>query len=438
MKSSIISAAITICSIPAAFSCPTPQPDASTLFSMIANPKTQVSDVRNFLKSHAIGWDAVNENCQTTFLASLAQDRNDLFKTLYTQYKPDLNQPQPNNSNSIYNYVITAGTVDNLKAVQSVGKHLSLPQDSKTAGITELMLAALYNPHADMIPYLLDNGSNAGAKDNNRQTALLYAAPSRSLDIIQALIQGHSNVNQVDNNGNTPLSLAANNPDHQVVYALIKAGAAIDIKLANTMLVSEASHKDGDIDLMKDLIRRGASVNDDAVLTSAAGSGNPAIVTMIIQAGASANNGFALTAAVESGNPDIVTMLIHAGAGPAINSFSETRDGFQITALMAAATPQSQPEMVKILLQAGADVNVQTEGHESALLLTVERNLYSDYDDKAIEVIRELVQAGSDLTLTYQTTNAERGGYAGLTVFQFATNRNAPQAVLDILNPKTK
>jgi len=401
MKRSIISAAIALCSIPAAFSCEIPRPDAATLFSMIANPKTQVSDVRNFLKSHAIGWDAVNENCQTTFLASLAQNRNDLFETLYDQYKPDLNQPQPENRDSIYTYVITQGTADNLKTVQSVGKHLSLPQDTKTAGTTELMLAAQSNPHVDMIQYLLNNGFSVGTKDKDHQTALLYAAPSASLDVIQALIHGHSNVNQVGSNGDTPLSLAAkSNPDHQVVYALVKAGATIDTKLANDMLSSEASRRDGDIDLMKNLIQRGAGVNGGGILSSAVQS------TL---------------------NPDIVTMLIQAGAS--VNSEPENYAG-TILMLASVARLSSSPEIVKILIQSGADVNATMTGNESALLLVVETGRY---DDSTIEVIRELVQAGANLTLTYQTDMAQRFGYTGQTALQFATNHGASAEVLKLL-----
>jgi ankyrin repeat protein len=403
MKKFALSAALVLSSISAAHACPAPQPDASTLFSMIADPKTQSSDVRDFLKSHAIGWDAVNENCQTTFLASLSQNRNDLFETLYAQYKPDLNKDQPENNESIYSYVIDQGTVDNLKAVQSLGQPLSLEADDQKSGVTELMLASRYNSHADMIRYLLAHGFSAGTKTKDHETALIYAADRASLEVIQVLIKAHSDVNQVDKNGDSPLSLAAkSNPDPQVIYALMKAGANIDANLANVMLLSEVSRQNGDVGLIKNLIQRGASVNDGSVLVAAAGSCNPDIITTLIQAGAS------------------------------VNASSGGYNGVQITPLMKAAVGVC-PEIVKVLIQAGAEVNAETEGKETALMLLVEN---PNYNPVVVGVIKELVDAGADLTLTYQTQDAQQGDYFGQTPLQFATNHGAPQTVLDLLTPK--
>ena len=188
---------------------------------MISDPKTQASDVRNFLQSHAVGWDAVNENCETTLLTAIAQNRNDLFQTLFEQYKPDLNKAQPNNSNSIYSYTLRMGTVETLKTVQSLGQPLTL-SGIEDKGVTELMVASESNSHVEMIQYLLSNGNSIGAKDGKKQTAIFYAAKTNPhIDVLQTLIKARSNLNQKDKAGNSPLLDAAqSNPNPEVINTL--------------------------------------------------------------------------------------------------------------------------------------------------------------------------------------------------------------------------
>src|ERR1700683_221699 len=91
--------------------CQRPNPDAATLFSMIESPSTSPQEILDFLGTHAIGWDSVNENCQTPFIASLAKKRNDIFKVLFNQYHPDVSalQPSPFARDSIYSFVLKYG-----------------------------------------------------------------------------------------------------------------------------------------------------------------------------------------------------------------------------------------------------------------------------------------------------------------------------------------
>jgi len=402
VKNIALSAVFALCSIPAAFSCPAPQPDASTLFTMIEDPKTQAADVRSFLQSHAVGWDAVNEKCETTLLTAVAQNRNDLFQILFDQYKPNLNQKQPSSANSIYSYTLRTGTVETLKLVQSLGQPLNL-STVENKGVTELMVAAESNSHPEMIEYLLKNGSSAGAKDQTHQIALHYASKSNpNLSVIDALIKAHSNVNQADKSETTPLQdAAASNPNAEVINTLIKAGATVTPEIATKMLISEASRSDGNIDVMKNLIQRGASLNgvNGSVLALAIGpTTNLDVITMLIQAGASVN-----------------------AVGP-ING---------ATPLIEAATEVNpQPELVQKLIDAGATVDAFNFDRETALMKIVVGNVY---DDQIIKVIRELMKGGANPNINCSNTTP----YGRLSILGFAKNYGAPEVVIQLLSGQT-
>ena len=107
-----------------------------------------------------------------------------------------------------------------------------------------------------------------------------------------------------------------------------------------------------------------------------------------------------LTAA-NNQNSEAVRVLIEAGAN--VNAKS-TKGG---TALMFASVFNKNPEIVKILIEAGADLNAENDEGNTALILSC---VYS-----RAEIARILIESGADLNHTNKH---------GATALMFAAGRN--------------
>jgi uncharacterized protein len=81
-------------------------------------------------------------------------------------------------------------------------------------------------------------------------------------------------------------------------------------------------------------------------------------------------------------NPEVISVLLKAGADV------KAQDGNGRTALMWAAADQN-PDVITVLLKAGADVNAHSSVGVSALMVAAEEN-------QNPEVIMTLLKAGAD------------------------------------------
>jgi ankyrin repeat protein len=91
----------------------------------------------------------------------------------------------------------------------------------------------------------------------------------------------------------------------------------------------------------------------------------------------------ALMFAVENNSPDVVGVLLDAGAD--VNA----RDKRDMTVLMRAVTHKSGSKVVEMLLDAGADVNVAGTSGVTALMLAASKN-------PDLDVVRALLKSGAD------------------------------------------
>jgi uncharacterized protein len=397
---------------PTSTPCPKPQPDASTLFSMIGNSSVSAGAIRDFLQSHAVGWDAVNENCQTPFLLSIADNRGDVFQILYSQYKVDLNQVQPHSHDSIYSYTLRNGTIDTLKVIKSEGETLSLETIFPGNKITELMVAAVSNPHSEMIDYLLENGNSINAKDSGGETAIFYAVSNKNLDVTQRLLAHRPELNKPNHEKITVLEIAASVGPAALINMLVHAGATITPDIATNMLASEAGRKDGDASIMKQMIRDGATVTGSD-LTSAVQADNLEVVQLLIQGGAPISGDgkekAPLYAAIDRGDPAAVKMIVKAGASVNTSDTDEADETPLVVAIVDMPANVPGEVIVPLLIQAGASINqispaplrypddLQNDGQNKTasewLMIECADN---GYTDQSLTVAKELVAAGAD------------------------------------------
>ena len=182
--------------------------------------------------------------------------------------------------------------------------------------------------------------------------------------------------------GNTPLILAAWSGDAEKVDRLIRSGGA-DVNAANryglTALMASTSGKTGtgDVEIARALIAAGANVNaansaGRTALMEVAGSGNVEFVRLLLEAGADVNarladGGTSLHAAALNNRKEIVRALLDKGAKPNVaNSLGQTPLMLACTCAGTSEMCRARPEIVKMLIAAGADASAKDTGGRTA------------------------------------------------------------------------
>jgi ankyrin repeat protein len=114
---------------------------------------------------------------------------------------------------------------DNLEKVKSLlHDNPCLVLRKNIDGATPLSIAAFYG-YKDIAQFLLVNGANVHARDNNRRTPLHWAAHQNHKDTAMLLLDNKAKINADDKWGNTPLHIAALKGHDEMVALLIARGA---------------------------------------------------------------------------------------------------------------------------------------------------------------------------------------------------------------------
>jgi ankyrin repeat protein len=131
--------------------------------------------------------------------------------------------------------------------------------------INKTLLAMAIDADTKGVRYLIDEGADVNAKDDNGKTVLMFAAEMGSSDLIEYLIENKADVNAMDNDGNTALLGAVQGFSlYQtcIVKMLIDYGADVNAKnhSGDTALI-EAVRTSRHTEVVKLLITHGADVN---------------------------------------------------------------------------------------------------------------------------------------------------------------------------------
>jgi ankyrin repeat protein len=277
-------------------------------------------------------------------------------------------------------------------------------------GATPLMYAAAIGS-VEAMTLLLDAGADVNAKNDFDATPLIWAAgdPAKC----RMLIDRGADVNARSKQGRMPLMLAARRDDNSGLLRLMLAkGAEPDARdgRGNTPLMLAA--QTGDVGMIRVLTEQGADVNA-ANLLGATPLGNAVCsnrldaVKLLLAKGARPNTAIAslgavrhgpiaignlspLMAAAPYGSVELIRELLQGGAN--VNA----KDVRGMTPLMLAVASETQDvKVVKLLLDAGADVSVKSAAGETAL----------DWANKygSLPVIEELKRAGSKAALQHSS-----------------------------------
>jgi ankyrin repeat protein len=320
------------------------------------------------------------------------------------------------------------GKLDAVKALVDHGAKLEAIESLR--GTTPLMWAAEQG-HTDIVKFLIDKGANIHAQSkvfkpirrgglnlNARPgpdgqmtgdpmgglTPLMFAVRQGSIETVKLLVGAGADIAKPAVDGSTPLLVAVQNGHYEIGKFLLERGAnpnqangkdwtplylAVSNRNALTTAVPAPS-TDGALDFIKLLLDRGADPNHRIRVKAEVHQANTSL--WLKEEGATP-----LLRAALCGDITAVRLLLGYGADPKIPTLDGT------TPLMAASgvgwaegftfeySPDQTLELVKLLLDAGANVN---EGNEDGIT-----PLHGAAYKGANKVVQLLVDRGADLAV---------------------------------------
>jgi ankyrin repeat protein len=256
----------------------------------------------------------------------------------------------------------------------------------------------------------------AGVDTRLADTRLIEAAKEGKPAVIRALIRQHADVNAREIDGTTALHWAVRSDDRESVQVLMRAGARVNVTNRYGLAPLSLAATNGNPEIVSLLLESGAdpdtaSPEGETALMTAAKAGNPGSVVALLDHGADVNskehwfNETALMWAAAENHAEVTRTLIDHGADINARSAQQEFARFRfnlatmvntvlprggLTALMLAAR-QGGVETARVLVDAGADLNVTDPDGTSALVIAI---LNGHYDVGAV-----LVEHGADLNL---------------------------------------
>jgi ankyrin repeat protein len=350
------------------------------------------------------------------------QTSTDIFGRSQTTAADEPPVYDENATNTSLMAAVIAGDVD--LASQSVEARASLDRYDWHLGYSPLGMA-ISRGHVEIVRLLLDAGANPRT-GSLTLTALGLAAEQGEAEIIQMLLPRGIDVNEpVGQDGWTALLSAIRHGHRSVVQLLVTAGANVNIwSRGETPILLAAKCEEREIynylyPLIGTALRLCADRDGEQLLQTTrkrrireqnrpvekfievATAGNIHEVKRAIEFGIEidaigACGHTALMAAAYYGHRSIIKVLLAAGADPNLLSDGYDGLGFGMTALMFAASSffaSDRHLVAKQLVTAGADVNQQGAGSKTAMM-------YAALAGAGYRTcVETLISAGADLDL---------------------------------------
>ncbi len=310
------------------------------------------------------------------------------------------------------------------------------------AGMTPLMVAVA-NGHLQMTGMFIAKRAAVNAVDRNGWTALVHAASAGRKEIVLVLLHNRATGGADSRPGRLAMSEAVKNGHEDVVEAIKGFRSKRERERSKPAGISRQKElKDdgffeaarvGDARMVKALIEQGRNINEKqpngrTALHEAAACGQSEIVQILLEnkAWPYPNTKFfpsPLFLASDGGHAHVVDILLRRAKSLGPN---DRYDGGDDTALSRAAG-KGHEDVVRILVNYGADLNARTKSGATALI----RAAAGGYN----AIVRYLIDYGADpATQTDEGTTAlqaaRRAGHADtgrLLEVEVARGRRLPQ-----------
>ncbi|XP_060527199.1 ankyrin repeat domain-containing protein 17-like isoform X2 [Cylas formicarius] len=228
---------------------------------------------------------------------------------------------------------------------------------------------ACYKGHLDMVRFLLEAGADQEHKTDEMHTALMEASMDGHVEVARLLLDSGAQVNMPTDSFESPLTLAACGGHVDLAMLLIERGANIEeVNDEGYTPLMEAA-REGHEEMVHLLLGQGANINaqtdetQETALTLACCGGFTEVADILLKGGANIELGAStpLMEAAQEGHLDLVRFLLEYGAN--VNAVTQTND----TALTYACE-NGHTDVADLLLQYGADLEHESEGGRTPLM----------------------------------------------------------------------
>jgi ankyrin repeat protein len=339
--------------------------------------------------------------------------------------KGDVNAPQNDGATALH----WAAFRSNLALAEMLLQAGANPKAANREGATPLWLASV-NGDAKMISALLKAGADANEQLPLGRSPLMIAARTGNTEALRVLIEAGADVNAKETlRGTTPLMWAADEGHAPALKVLIEAGA--DIKARSNPAprgrgpaLGKANDPRKQVAAQGAALARGQAISSLSTINQLANGDAAAGAAAAGGGGGRGGRGGGRGGGGRGGNAgrggddvnvDQDDAAVAAGIG---RRGGGAADGGQITPLVYAARANDL-ESVKVLLDAGADVN-QTTGYGWSPLLAATQNRY-------YKLAAYLIDRGADVNL------ANTGGWSPL--YLATDNRNIENGDYPVRKP---
>ena len=302
-----------------------------------------------------------------------------------------------------------------------LGQGIDVNERSELDGATALIAASRAN-HNDSVRVLLIAGADASIRSRTGETALTMAAARNGVDSVAALLESAPgiDINIKGRDGKTPLMQASENGHTELVIALLEADANVDATSLRGSTALDFAAANRHLAVVQRLLRAGADPNleDSYGETPLMRTIHPGIARALIRAGANVNvaddQGLTPAMRLSAGDgprdPDgggpltgggvnrLATLQALLSAGADVNA----QDVQGRTALMWATTgatgTDSHPELLPLLIQAGANLDTRDNKDGTAVVYA---SIHGHLESAWI-----LIEAGADVNVRKGRTTA--------------------------------
>lgn len=299
--------------------------------------------------------------------------------------------------------LIRAAVKNNTPIIQLLLDHNANINDQYHLGATPIHIVTVYNNIA-ALQLLLDSHANINIQTTQGRTPLQIAANNNNLECFQILLDRSANVNTRDNDDCTALHYCATNNQVDLIHRLIDHGAKINAKSKITDNDPKFSFYHGTPLLLaikfkqtaaiQALLERHANPNipDNFLLTPlhvSAIAGNGDITRLLIAHNAKVNTGIpsskhgktSLYIACEVNHPEVIEVLLEHRADVNIGTHHNISP-------LHISTIKLFFDTMRTLIEHKADVNARTKNKKSPLSLAISKN--------SLEAVQILLENGAN------------------------------------------
>jgi ankyrin repeat protein len=268
-----------------------------------------------------------------------------------------------------------------------------------------VVVSAAGSDHVEIVDLLLNHGrSDRSDLDKDRYISYaatsLYGAVKRgSLAMVDCLLRWGADINMKMDDGKTPVYVAAENKNVDVLQRLVDAGADVDLVTTENFAALQIAHDSAEIVRILLSAKKKPDINRSSprgsILYRASKQNCVKVVEILLQHNPDLEtpgpysdfyaSRSPLLAAVYQGHPEIVQMLLQAGAN--INQSTSNGDRPLHYAIWTKLQASNE-ECLKILLEYHPDID--------ALDVQLDTPLHCVTDETPVLSIRRLINAGAD------------------------------------------